>query len=51
MDINRLEEFVVLADCLNYSKAANLLFLTQPVLSRHINDLEKTLGAQRSWIR
>lgn len=46
MDINRLEEFVVLADCLNYSKAANLLFLTQPVLSRHINDLEKNLGAQ-----
>lgn len=46
MDINRLEEFVVLADCLNYSKAANLLFLTQPVLSRHINDLEKSLGAQ-----
>ena len=46
MDINRLEEFVVLADCLNYSKAANLLFLTQPVLSRHISDLEKTLGTQ-----
>lgn len=46
MDINRLEEFIVLADCLNYSKAANLLFLTQPVLSRHITDLEKSLGAQ-----
>ena len=46
MDINRLEEFIVLADCLNYSKAANLLFLTQPVLSRHITDLEKTLGVQ-----
>ena len=46
MDINRLEEFIVLADCLNYSKAASLLYLTQPVLSRHINDLEKTLGVQ-----
>lgn len=46
MDINRLEEFIVLADCLNYSKAANLLYLTQPVLSRHISDLEETLGAQ-----
>lgn len=46
MDINRLEEFIVLADCLNYSKAANLLYLTQPVLSRHIHDLEETLGAQ-----
>lgn len=46
MDINRLNEFIVLADCLNYSKAANLLYLTQPVLSRHIHDLEKTLGAK-----
>lgn len=46
MDINRLEEFIVLAGCLNYSKAANLLYLTQPVLSRHISDLEETLGAQ-----
>ena len=46
MDINRLHEFLVLADCLNYSKAANLLFLTQPVLSRHIHDLEQTFDAQ-----
>lgn len=46
MHINRLEEFIVLADCLNYSKAANLLYLTQPVLSRHIHDLENSLGAQ-----
>ena len=46
MDINRFEEFIVLADCLNYSKAASLLYLTQPVLSRHIHDLEETLGAQ-----
>lgn len=46
MDINRLKEFIVLADCLNYSKAANILFLTQPVLSRHIHDLEETFGTQ-----
>lgn len=46
MDINRLHEFLVLADCLNYSKAANLLYLTQPVLSRHIHDLEQTFDAQ-----
>ena len=44
MDINRLEEFVVLADCLNFSKAAKLLFETQSSLSRHINELEKNLG-------
>ena len=46
MNINRLREFIVLSECLNYSKAANLLYLTQPVLSRHISDLEDRLGAQ-----
>lgn len=45
MDINRLEEFITLAYCLNYTRAANLLYLTQPVLSRHIHDLELALGA------
>ena len=46
MHINRLKEFITLASCLNYSKAANQLYLTQPALSRHIHDLENTLGAQ-----
>ena len=43
MDINRLNEFITLATLLNYSKAANQLYLTQPALSRHIHDLEQTL--------
>lgn len=46
MDINRLNEFITLATHLNYSKAANQLYLTQPALSRHIHDLEQTLGAK-----
>ena len=46
MDINRIREFLVLSEQLNYSKAANLLFITQPVLSRHIHDLEETFGGQ-----
>ena len=46
MDINRLNEFIALATHLNYSKAANQLYLTQPALSRHIHDLEQTLGAK-----
>lgn len=46
MDINRLREFLVLSEQLNYSKAANLLYITQPVLSRHIHDLEETFGGQ-----
>lgn len=46
MDIGRLYEFITLADCLNYSKAAQQLYITQPVLSRHIHDLEMHVGAQ-----
>jgi DNA-binding transcriptional LysR family regulator len=46
MNIDRLEEFVVLADCLNFSKAANQLYMTQPVLSRHINELEDYFQAK-----
>jgi DNA-binding transcriptional LysR family regulator len=46
MDINRLYEFITLAECLNYSKAAQQLYITQPVLSRHIHDLENNVGAQ-----
>ena len=46
MDINRIREFLTLSEELNYSKAANLLYITQPVLSRHIHDLEETLGGQ-----
>lgn len=45
MEIERLYEFLVLSEHLNYSKAANQLYLTQPVLSRHIHDLEKQIGA------
>lgn len=50
MDINRLNEFITLATLLNYSKAANQLYLTQPALSRHIHDLEQTLGTQLSFV-
>ena len=41
-----MEEFVTLAECLNYSKAAKKLFITQPALSRHISDIEETVGAK-----
>lgn len=46
MNLSRIHEFLVLAKHLNYSKAANLLYLTQPVLSRHIHALEEELNAQ-----
>lgn len=41
MKIEYLKEFVVLAENLNFSKASAQLFISQPVLSRHIMLLEK----------
>lgn len=42
LDVSR--EFIVLAACLNYTKAAQDLNVSQSSLSRHITDLEKELG-------
>ena len=44
MNTERLEEFAVLANVLNYSRAAEKLFISQPILSRHIKELEQELG-------
>lgn len=44
MKIEYLREFAVLAEYLNFSIAAEHLYLSQPVLSRHISMLEKNLG-------
>lgn len=46
MHIEHFKEFITLAELLNYSVAAEHLYLTQPVLSRHIKGLEEYLGAQ-----
>lgn len=44
MTTERLNEFKMLASVLNYSRAAERLFISQSVLSRHIKELEKELG-------
>lgn len=44
--IERLREFLVLAEHLNYSAAAENLFITQSALSRHIVTLEAELGSR-----
>lgn len=44
MTTERLEEFAVLANLLNYSKAAETLFVSQSILSRHIKSIEEELG-------
>lgn len=45
MDTNYIREFVMLADCLNFSEAAERLFISQSSLSKHIRALERELGA------
>ena len=44
-EIRHLRAFVALARRLNFSRAADDLFLTQPALSRTIQDLERSLEA------
>ncbi|MGI6072502.1 MAG: LysR family transcriptional regulator [Lachnospiraceae bacterium] len=44
MDITLLHEFVVLAQSETFLKAAELLYVSQPTLSRHIKSLETELG-------
>lgn len=44
MDITLLKEFTVLAQSETFLKAADMLFISQPTLSRHIKNLEIELG-------
>lgn len=44
--IEQLREFLALSDFLNFSAAAESLFITQSALSRHIAALEGELGCQ-----
>jgi len=44
MKFNYIMEFINLAEGLNYSKSADRLFMSQPVLSRHMQSMEEELG-------
>lgn len=46
MDTEYIREFVMLAECLNFSEAAERLFISQSSLSKHIKALERSLGAE-----
>ncbi|MGF6990681.1 DNA-binding transcriptional LysR family regulator [Lachnospiraceae bacterium PM6-15] len=46
MTTERLQEFLTLASVLNYSRAADILFISQSILSRHISELERELDKQ-----
>lgn len=45
MNTGRLYEFLVLSKLLNFSKAADALYISQSVLTRHIQEMEKELGS------
>ncbi len=45
MDIPQLKNFLILSDTLNYRKAAELINIVQPALSRQIQLLEKEIGS------
>ena len=44
MDFRQLESFIAIAKNKSFSKAARELYLTQPTLSNHMQNLEKELG-------
>jgi DNA-binding transcriptional LysR family regulator len=46
LEINYWREFVVLAQTSNFVEAANILFSSQPTLSKHIKNLESELGVR-----
>jgi hypothetical protein len=46
LDLRKVRYFVVLAEELNYRRAAERLHVAQPVLTRQIRSLERDLTAQ-----
>lgn len=46
MKLKQLEAFVTVADYKSFSKAARILYLTQPTVSAHISALEKELNVK-----
>lgn len=44
MNIYQMKYFLVTAKCLNFSKAADLLYISQPALSKQIKIIEEELG-------
>lgn len=46
MNITQMKYFITAAKCLNFTKAAEILFITQPALSRQISAIEQELNMQ-----
>lgn len=46
MNITQMKYFIVTAKCLNFTKAADKLFISQPALSKQITAMERELNMQ-----
>ena len=46
MNFSQIKCFLAAADCLSFTKAAERLYLSQPVLSRQIASMEDELGIE-----
>jgi len=46
MNITQMKYFIVTAKCLNFTKAADKLFISQPALSKQITAMERELNIQ-----
>ncbi|SYX87063.1 LysR family transcriptional regulator [Paenibacillus alvei] len=46
MNINKLETFITLSNCLSFTEAAEQLYCSQPTVSMQIQSLEEDLGVQ-----
>ena len=46
----RLKVFRSVATLLSFTKAANELFISQPAISKHIQELEKEYGVDRKSV-
>lgn len=44
MDIGKLKSFLVLAECKSFTETAEILYCSQPAISKHIDSLENELG-------
>jgi len=46
IDISKLKTFVTVAELGSFSKASEILYITQPAVTQQIKALEKTVGAK-----
>lgn len=46
IDITKLKSFVAVADLGSFSKASEILYITQPAVTQQIKSLERMVGAK-----